>query len=156
MSYAEKSLASDEFVVYKTSLHWIIFSRWVVLAILLIFISSIINIVSLGLVLSLIPLIGLIASFIEYSTSEFAVINKRIMVKIGWIKRISLEMYLDKVESILVNQGILGRILNYGTIIIIGVGGTREPFKNVENPLELRKKILEQIEVLKTSRHSTQ
>jgi len=86
-----------------------------------------------------------LSSFITYSTSEFGVTNKRILGKVGFIRRHSLEILLTKVESIAVNQGILGRIFGYGTIVVTGSGGTKELFPKISKPLELRKRAQELI-----------
>lgn len=80
-----------------------------------------------------------IAPLIEFLTSEYAITNKRIIVKVGFISRRTLEMNLQKIESIGVDQGILGRILNYGSVAVIGSGGTKELFGNIAAPLEFRK-----------------
>ena len=74
---------------------------------------------------------------------EFAVTNKRVIVKTGLISRRTLEMNLSKIESVNVDQSIMGRILGYGTITIIGTGGTRESFPKIANPLLFRKKFQE-------------
>jgi len=52
-------------------------------------------------------------------------------------------MNLSKIESVNVDQSILGRILGYGTIRIVGSGGTKEEFPNIRKPLEFRKKFQE-------------
>jgi uncharacterized membrane protein YdbT with pleckstrin-like domain len=64
--------------------------------------------------------------------------NKRVIAKTGFIRRRSLELLLTKIESLGVSQPIVGRIFNYGTITVTGTGGTKEPFKNIMNPMELR------------------
>ena len=74
---------------------------------------------------------------------EFAVTNKRVIVKTGLISRRTLEMNLSKIESVNVDQSIMGRILGYGTITIIGTGGTRESFPKIAEPLLFRKKFQE-------------
>jgi len=114
-SYVQSNLIKDERVVYEARLHWIVF-------------------VSLRAVLTL-----FIAPLIQSLTSEFAITNKRIIIKVGFISRRTLEMNLGKVESINVDQSILGRILGYGTINIIGTGGTKEPFADISDPLDFRK-----------------
>ena len=52
-------------------------------------------------------------------------------------------MNLSKIESVNIDQSILGRILGYGTIHIIGTGGTKEAFPQIQKPLEFRKKFQE-------------
>jgi uncharacterized membrane protein YdbT with pleckstrin-like domain len=78
---------------------------------------------------------------VQYFTSEFAVTNKRVLVKVGFISRHTLESLLSKVETVGVDQSILGRILGYGTIVVIGTGGTREPFRAITDPLEFRHQV---------------
>ena len=54
-------------------------------------------------------------------------------------------MLLEKVETIGVKQGMLGRMLNYGTIVVVGSGGTRAPFRKIAEPIQLRKSVLSEI-----------
>ncbi len=74
------------------------------------------------------------------------------MVKVGFIRRNSLEVLLNKVEGIQVNQSILGRIMGYGSIIISGTGGTQNPFHKITAPLDFRKKAQEQIALVQESK----
>ena len=114
-SYVRSNLLSGERVIYETKLHWIALLSG--RALFTLFVA---------------PIIALL-------TSEFAITNKRIIIKVGFISRRTLEMNLQKVESIVVDQSILGRVLGYGTIMVIGTGGTKEPFHNIVSPLEFRK-----------------
>jgi len=91
--------------------------------------------------LGLIGLLMLVPPWIRSISSEFAVTNKRVLVKVGLIRRHSLELLLQKVEGIGVDQGILGRILGYGTITVSGTGGTREAFRMIADPLEFRRQV---------------
>ena len=68
------------------------------------------------------------------------------MLKTGWINTNSLELFIDKIEAIYVDQTILGRILNYGTLRIVGTGGTQDPFPFIPSPLAFRKMALEQVD----------
>lgn len=144
MSYIEKNLMSGENVVYQSKLHWVIF-LWPVFFILISIPFFTAEIVIGGIFLILTALLAGISFFIKYSTSEFGITNKRVIVKTGLIRRNSLEVLLNKIEGIQVNQGILGRILNYGSITISGTGGTKDPFHGITNPLEFRKKAQEMI-----------
>lgn len=118
-NYVQQTLVAGEQVVYETKLHWIIF-------------------VSLKAILTL-----FIAPLIAMSTSEFAITNKRVIIKVGLIYRRTIEMNLNKIESLNVSQGILGRLLGYGTVVVIGTGGTKEPFSAIADPLTFRKKFQE-------------
>jgi uncharacterized membrane protein YdbT with pleckstrin-like domain len=74
-------------------------------------------------------------------TTEFAVTNRRIVAKTGFIRRQTLEMLLAKVESIAVAQNITGRLLNFGTVTVTGTGGTKESFMAISDPIGVRKQI---------------
>jgi uncharacterized membrane protein YdbT with pleckstrin-like domain len=79
-------------------------------------------------------------------TTEFAVTNRRVIVKSGFIRRHTLEMLLLKIESVAVQQNIPGRLLNFGTVTITGTGGTHESFRAIVEPLAVRSKINQIIE----------
>lgn len=96
----------------------------------------------------IVAVIFLLSPYIQYITSEYAVTNKRVIVKVGLIRRQTLETLLQKIEAISVDQSVLGRILNYGTITITGTGGTRESFMNIADPLGFRRAVQEQTDAL--------
>jgi len=148
MGYVEQNLMPGEQVTYRATLHWIIYAGPVLLGVLglILLLSSVGNrdLAPLtGLSALLLVLSGLLAlsRWITARTSEFAVTNKRVIIKVGLIRRHTLELLLRKVESIGVDQGILGRIVGYGSIVVIGTGGTKEPFKNIAEPLEFRRQV---------------
>ncbi|HCE17793.1 MAG TPA: PH domain-containing protein [Anaerolinea thermolimosa] len=85
-------------------------------------------------------LLGLRALTVLFTT-EFAITNRRVIAKSGFIRRHTLEMLLAKIESVSVNQTILGRLLNFGTVTVTGTGGTRESFRAIVDPVGVRKKI---------------
>jgi len=118
-NYIDNNLIKDEHVELETTYHWIIF-------------------ISLHSFLTL-----FIAPLIAKYTDEFAITNKRVIIKTGLISRRTFEMNHSKIESVNVDQAILGRILGYGTIRIVGSGGTKEVFPNINHPLEFRKKFQE-------------
>ncbi len=127
MSYVDSNLMKDEQVVYRAELHWVIFIA--ARAFLTLFIAPI----------------------IDRWTSEFAVTNRRVIIKVGLISRRTVELNLAKVESIGVDQGVIGRILGYGTIFIIGTGGTRERFESISNPLGFRQAVNTATEALQST-----
>lgn len=146
MSYIDNNLMDGESVLYRTHLHWIIFLWpviWLIIAVL--FFRGLSEYNPIGGVFTLITVITGVYSFLHYKTSEFGITNKRVIVKVGIIRRNSLEVLLNKVEGIQVKQGIIGRILGYGTIIVSGTGGTQDPFHKISTPLEFRKQAQEQI-----------
>ena len=88
----------------------------------------------------------LVRALIIVLTTDFAVTNKRVIAKRGFIRRRAIEILLQKVESVAVQQGILGRLLDYGTVTVVGTGGTREGFPALQSPLGLRTQINQIIE----------
>jgi uncharacterized membrane protein YdbT with pleckstrin-like domain len=85
--------------------------------------------------------VAAIQALIITLTTEFAVTNRRVIAKRGLIRRRTLEILLAKIESVAVGQGILGRLLNFGTITVTGTGGTQESFIAIADPFRTRKKI---------------
>ena len=129
-SYVESNLLSGETVVYRAKI-----SLW-----------SIGHLIFFGVILLAafgLGIVFLLWAFIRYKTTEFAVTDKRVIAKTGLISRNTVELFLDKVESLHVEQSVLGRLLNFGTITIHGTGTTEEPIKNISAPLALRKQFMQ-------------
>jgi uncharacterized membrane protein YdbT with pleckstrin-like domain len=97
---------------------------------------------ALVLGVSALGLVFLLSAYLSYRTTEFAVTDRRIIAKTGLVSRKTVEMFLDKVESINIEQGVAGRVLNYGTVGIRGTGVTEEAFRNISSPLTLRKQFM--------------
>jgi len=143
MSYIDDNLMAGEQVIYRAKLHWAIFLTpifWFIFALLFLGTES-----SVSGILMAFALIVSIPTFINYSSSEFGVTNKRVIGKVGFIRRSSTELLLTRVEGIQVRQSIMGRMLGYGSVTISGTGGLKEPFHKISNPLELRRVVQEQI-----------
>jgi uncharacterized membrane protein YdbT with pleckstrin-like domain len=145
VGYVERHLLPNERVVYKTRLHWILFAKPVLMTL-----GCFTLTVALGVVtriewfwyLSLLVIVGgLVWSAIhavELLTSEFAVTTTRLIFKVGLVARYTTELLLGKVESIGVQQKLLGRLLNYGDLVVTGTGGAREVFPRVHDPIGFR------------------
>ena len=140
MSYVDRNLLEGEEVVYRARLHRLIFLPPVAVAVVGLAVAIFVNAIA-GAVFGVAAVLVFIPRFVRYMTSEFAVTNKRVIVKVGLINRHTLELVLTKIETVGVDQGVLGRIFNYGTIVVTGTGGTKEPFTNIANPLGFRKQV---------------
>jgi uncharacterized membrane protein YdbT with pleckstrin-like domain len=153
MSFIQKNLMNGENLIYRAKLHWIVFLLPIVFLVMALpfFVAGGKTAIIGGLFMLFSILTG-IASFINYSTSEFGITNKRVIVKIGFIRTSSVEVLLTKVEGIQVNQGFWGRILGYGSLVVSGTGGTKDPFHRISNPLEFRRKAQEQIAAVQESK----
>lgn len=146
MSYIDETLLPDEHVVYRTRLHWIIFARAALVliagaAVLITFHAAPLA----GAAVLVVGALMLIPPFIAYQTTELGVTNKRMIVKVGFVRRRTLELLLRQVEALSVDQTLGGRMLGYGTITLSGTGGVREIFHRVREPLELRRRIQAQV-----------
>jgi uncharacterized membrane protein YdbT with pleckstrin-like domain len=148
VGYLEKNLLPGETIAYRAHLHPIIFLQTGFFALVGL---AFVVIGLLNPALSAFWMLG--AVFLLYATgvgigraihsvsSEFAITDKRVVIKVGFIHRKTLEMVLTKVETIRVDQSILGRVLNFGTIVVTGTGGTNEPFTSIADPLEFRRQV---------------
>jgi membrane protein YdbS with pleckstrin-like domain len=150
MSYLDDHLLTGERIVYRAKLHWTIFLASIVVMVLGVGLAILLQLVQpayafVGGALVGIGLLLAIGPAIRYLSSEFAVTDKRVLGKIGFIERESDETLLSKIEAIAVDQGVLGRMLGFGTITITGTGGTQELFPRISEPLEFRRQIQSQI-----------
>ncbi len=118
-SYVDSVLIKGEKVKYQAKLHWRIY-------------FTIKSLLTLGL-----------SPIIQQKTSEFVITNKRVIMKTGFISRKTFEMNLQKIESVNVDQSLFGRFLGYGTVTVIGTGGSRESFSDISEPLIFRRKFQE-------------
>ncbi|MBS0364931.1 MAG: PH domain-containing protein [Proteobacteria bacterium] len=138
MSYVENNLLPGERVAFRTRLHRIIFLAPGIFSLIFFLLSAFVHPFAVVLLL---PLAWLLVRFIEYFTSEFAVTDKRVIIKVGAVSTRTLELQLAKVETIAVNQGLIGKMAGYGDITVTGTGGSKERFKRVSAPLELRRAV---------------
>jgi uncharacterized membrane protein YdbT with pleckstrin-like domain len=141
MSYVERNLLPSEQITYRARLHRIVYF----LPDCILVIAVIVGLGGGGwiaaAVVAAIGVVLFIPPWVRSSSSEFAITNKRVLIKVGLVRRHSLELLLQKVEGIGVDQSVLGRILGYGTITVSGVGGTKESFRMISDPLEFRRQV---------------
>lgn len=161
--FFKTDLLDNEALVYLNHPHWVIFVPGVAVLLLsllfyffdyplLIFRIAIWKHYPLSVVISVvlffISILSLISALIRSYTSLYALTNKRIVMKTGWVSRNSLELFLDRVEAIHVNQTVCGRILGYGVLIVIGTGGTQDLYPNVPEPFQFRKVVQQEVDKL--------
>jgi uncharacterized membrane protein YdbT with pleckstrin-like domain len=148
MSYVKSVLQPGEEIRFATDIHWMVYIPGVLLLVVGIAVYILIRPLAgpsyavyvhwLAGLLFAAAAVWLFIGWFRRWTTEVAVTNKRIIYKRGFISRYTIEMHLDKVESVDVDQTVLGRILGYGDIIIRGVGASLEPLRNIESPIEFR------------------
>ena len=155
MNYVHKVLLPGEQVVYETGLHWLVYGRAILLTVLTLAFAIAAAVLSQGttggapvvIALGLAALCALLAALafltaaIRRASTELAVTDQLILFKHGVFSRHTVEMNRSKVESVDVDQTLLGRIFGYGTVVLRGTGGSLEPMTNVAHPLALRSHI---------------
>jgi len=145
MGYIYDNLRPGEKIVYQANLHWIMYVRpglfLVAVCLPSLDLLSARNAWAIPAVSWVIGILWIVSQIIRYYTSEFAVTNLRVVAKIGWVRIDSREILLSKIESVSVNQSVLGRVLNYGTVVVEGTGGGKVEFPLVLAPIELRGRI---------------
>jgi len=146
MSYIKDTLLKDEQILYYTKPHYIVFYTVLLWLALAVFAVKFAADLLIGGAMLLMGLVSFVNDLISYYCAEYVITNRRILMKVGFIRRKSLEIFLDRVEGIYVEQGIIGRVLNFGTIIIAGVGGTKNPFFYISDPLKFRSSIQQQMQ----------
>ncbi|HEV8600044.1 MAG TPA: PH domain-containing protein [Gemmatimonadales bacterium] len=145
MSYVTRHLLPGEEVTYRTRLHWKLYLGPFALVLLVLLPLAILAFASEHEILALIPAVAalavLLAAFIRRRTSEFAVTNKRVILKLGVLNTRSVELLLPKIEGIAVTQSLAGRLFGFGAIVLTGSGGTQEPFNGIQAPLDFRQAV---------------
>jgi uncharacterized membrane protein YdbT with pleckstrin-like domain len=156
MSYVEKVLLPGERVIYTTGLHWLVYGR----AIFFLALAAVLTLVAtlwtsddpalatsrfIALVVdalfAVMGLLSFISAAIRRRSTELAVTDQRVILKRGVIARHTIEMNRSKVESVDVDQSVLGRIFGFGTVLVRGTGGSLEPMQSISDPLRFRSHI---------------
>jgi len=165
MSYVESNLVPGETLIYQTRLHWVVMLWHLVLGCFLLVLPGALLLYSThsqtgiesqtlqvmeiaSAVLLVCGVVVILVGMVRRNATEMAVTNRRVVIKTGLASRKTIEMLLNKVESIEVSETTGGRMLGYGTIVVIGTGGTPQPFHKVAHPLEFRSQVQQQIEKL--------
>jgi uncharacterized membrane protein YdbT with pleckstrin-like domain len=142
-SYIDSVVGQGEQVLYRARIslasYWMFFVLGGLLA-LVGLVNALAALSSGGPTLLFIAALFIVPPLISFWSTELAMTNRRFIAKVGFISRRSIEINLSKIESIGVQQGIFGRLFNYGDIVIVGTGGTKEPFKRISQPLQFRRK----------------
>ena len=149
-SYVEAVLSDGERIVYRASIsHWKFFLSYLIGSLfLLTALGAYISIggadaASLAMIATLlaIGIVVILVAVVRRQTTELVLTDRRIITKRGLVSRDTVEMNLAKVESLHVNQGLMGRILDFGDVTVVGTGSSLEPLCGIARPIELRKKL---------------
>jgi uncharacterized membrane protein YdbT with pleckstrin-like domain len=148
MSYVQRVLQPGEQVRRISSIHWIVYWPGVAVALLAVvaywfsetrYLTGIWRYTAYAL--ALVAIFLLIQQWLQWWVTEIAVTDRRVIYKKGLVRRQTNEMNMDKVESVKINQSILGRMLDYGDVTILGTGEGFETLRTIASPIELRNSI---------------
>jgi len=163
LGYVEKHLIPGESIQYQTKLHWIVMLGHVAIAAVFELLAIAFLVASFSkpaggkgtsssgaiylgaLICFLIGGVLFCVGLLKRGVTEMAVTNKRVIVKTGIAERRTTEILLSRIESVVVDEPAMGRILGYGTVIVRGTGGTPEVFQKIQNPLKFREQVQSQI-----------
>ena len=128
MSFIEESLSSGEEIVARFELHWsarIPLALWILLGV---------------------PTFGItwlvaVYEYLRLRAIEQGVTNKRVIFKTGIIGRKSEEMKLTSIETVEIDQGIMGRMFGFGDVEITGRGTSDLVFKRIKDPMSVKRQI---------------
>jgi uncharacterized membrane protein YdbT with pleckstrin-like domain len=151
MSYVQKNLMPGETIEHNAKITWLIYLPSIFICTVGFFLISFyanstdnqVGFAVVGIIMAFIGILNFISSFFLRWTTELAVTSKRIIYKTGFIRRKTSELNHLKVESFHVEQGIFGRIFDYGTIIINGTGGGKTPIPSIDSPLDFRRQAMQ-------------
>ena len=146
MSYIKQILRSDEKLLATGYIHWIVY--WPAIALMALAVISLIGLGSISIAARIIfVLLALAAVFLAIKEwfqqwiTEIAVTDRRVIVKTGLIRRHTAEMNMDKVESVTVYQPVLGRLLDFGSVQVRGIGEGLGHLDYIKSPILLRNTI---------------
>ena len=146
-SYVESVLAPGEQIVHRCAVsHWQFALSYLIGALCFVGAAAVAYMKwerspLIAAVLTVIGVVVILVALIRRGTTELVLTDRRIIAKRGFIARATVEMTLAKVESLHVDQGLLGRMLDYGDVTVVGTGSSLEPLRGISGPLELRRKL---------------
>lgn len=147
MSYLDKNLLEGEKILFRTKKHWIVFFPpvfWALATVFLYFQPNPIlhKIIFLPAILAIIYLCN---QLLLYYFSEFAITNIRIVMREGFFFRHTNDTRLSALATVDVVQGIIGQVLDYGTVLINSFGGEKDPFTDMDSPVKFKNILQEQL-----------
>ena len=144
MGYIESNLLKGEEIVAKAKIHWAVFIPAIVFLIIALLIFSKGD-YEIFVILFGVFILALLKGLIVFKTNELAITNQRIIGKAGFVSRDTVVLKYEKIESLSVAQGVLGRIFGCGTVVVRGTGGTAVSFPYITNPVAFKNKAMEKI-----------
>jgi uncharacterized membrane protein YdbT with pleckstrin-like domain len=154
-NYVENNLLPGEQIVYAAKVSSVIYAPFVALSLFMVVMGFFVGQLHFifWILAVVIMLLGGSICAIRQASTEVAVTNKRLVLKMGFVTRETVEQFLEKIDSISVEQSIMDRLTNAGTIIVRGSGQTFSPVANIDAPLVFRKMVNEQVDKIKNGKN---
>ncbi|MBP5487560.1 MAG: PH domain-containing protein [Bacteroidales bacterium] len=156
MGYVKENLLKGEEIKYTAHIHWAAFLPgifWSLMAILAtIFFGGESGLVFIPVIFWVFAAYRFCKGLFLKLFTECILTSSRIIYKYGFISRQTIELQLSRCEGVSVNQGLLGRILDYGTVVVT-TGGPTNRFSVIADPVTFRNYINEQIDIVHTAKN---
>ncbi|QOW46928.1 MULTISPECIES: PH domain-containing protein [Acinetobacter] len=136
-NYIEENLARDEKIIVKAQVTWLSQFWYLLFGGLFVLMA----LPSKNVIFFLLGIIFIAIAVIHVVTTELALTSRRIIAKSGLVRRNTIELKVNRIESLGVDQGVLGRILNFGSIAVKGIGGSHAPIPYIARPMEFRQQV---------------
>lgn len=145
MSYIEKNLMDGEQIVYEARQHWIIY--WMPALLLVVAIAQFaipFDLLAQAIIALVLAIIAGIWALNIYGGRKYILTTKRLILKRGIVRRDSLDLILRRCEGVSIRQSIIGRMLDYGTVVV-STGEVSNSFERIQNPVKFSSQINQQI-----------
>jgi uncharacterized membrane protein YdbT with pleckstrin-like domain len=157
MSYLDRRLLPDEWIVAKAGLHWITLAGS---GVVLLIAAAVVGLTLewprspgyaqvwfMGRMTLFLAAVLFIARLVHWLTAECVLTNKRVVVKTGWLRRDVIEIPLRKIEGVQLHQPVIGRLLGYASLVVSGLGGTRELQRHIASPVSFHQALQQQLDL---------
>jgi len=150
-NYIQDLLGENERILLVTRQHWFVLFSNILLEILLIVLlvagvvalSLVYPVATVGYVLVLVPLAGMIRDILIWSNRQYIVTNRRVIQISGVLSKNVVDSSLEKVNDVKMSQSFFGRLFNYGDIEILTASELGvNLFKHIGNPVGFKTAML--------------
>jgi uncharacterized membrane protein YdbT with pleckstrin-like domain len=142
LSYVESIVGGGERVLYVGKVSLFAILPALVGGTLLIVTGAALTLVNpLAATIAVAGILWLLTGLIRRSSTELAVTNRRVIAKFGFIRRSTVELNIAKIESVRVEQSVLGRLFGYGSVFVTGTGATMDPIPFIADPIAFRQAV---------------
>jgi uncharacterized membrane protein YdbT with pleckstrin-like domain len=150
-NYLENLLGENEQILFETHQHWFVLFGRIFLEIVLIaviiggsFIASGFQPLAIyGLILILVPLVGILNDILVWRNKAYIVTNRRVIQVSGVLNKDVVDSSLEKINDVKMSQPFFGRMFGYGDIQILTASEMGvDLLHQIANPIEFKTAML--------------